>query len=268
MKKILIIEDEKFLSEMYKMKFIEEGFKVETANNGCDGIELAEKINPDLVLLDLVLPGMDGYEILEKLRASPKTKGIKVYILSNLGQTEEINKGFKIGADGYLIKANLTPTQLAQSVNKIFSGQKVGLKKQAVSAKKSVAKAKVIENGKSVLIIEDEVAIVEMYKLRLEKAGFRVELAKNGAWGIKLAKEKDFDIIVMDIVMPAMNGYNAIKALKVDKKTKDVPIIALSNSAQDKDIKKAKQYGAACYLLKAQITPVKLIDEIKKLLKV
>ncbi len=131
-KKIFIIEDEEFLSEMYKTKFEQEGYQAIVADNGLEGIEAAKNEKPDLILLDLLLPKMDGYEVLKKLRADEQTKNIKIYILSNLGQNGEINKGFADGADGYLIKANLTPSQLVRNVEKIFNGERVGMKSRAV----------------------------------------------------------------------------------------------------------------------------------------
>lgn len=128
-KKILLIEDEEDLTDLYKIKFDQEGFQIIIAHDGAEGIKLALKEQPDLILVDLVMPKMDGYQVLEKLRSQAKTKNIKTYVFSNLGQEKEIEKGFKNGANGYLIKSNLTPTELVETVEKIFKGEKVGLKK-------------------------------------------------------------------------------------------------------------------------------------------
>jgi len=267
-KKILIIEDEQYLSDLYKIKFEQEGYEVILARDGEEGLALAQNQQPDLILLDLVLPKMDGYQVLERLKDDKRTKNIKVYILSNLGQTEEINQGFKHGADGYLIKSNLTPSQLVDKIKKIFKGKVVGIKKSSTTSvgRKKTGKEKNKKLGK-VLLVEDEEAIIDMYKLSLTKAGFEVKLARNGAWGLKLASQNDFNVIVMDMVMPAMDGRQALKKLKADVKTKDVPIIVLSNSAQDRDIEQAKKCGAASYLLKSQITPTRLVKEIKKVIE-
>lgn len=127
-KKILIIEDEEYLADMYKIKFESEGYVVVVAIDGETGIKLAQSVKPDLILLDLVLPRMDGFQVLEKLRHDGRTKDIIIYILSNLGQDEEIKKGFEEGANGYLIKANLTPAQLMDYVKRIFAGETVGIK--------------------------------------------------------------------------------------------------------------------------------------------
>ena len=265
MSKILIIEDEKYLLELYKMKFEREGFLVLTAGDGLEGIKIAEKELPDLILLDIVMPGMDGFQVLKKLRGKEKTRHLKIYVFSNLGQPEEIKAGYEYGADGYMVKANLTPGQVVDRISLALSAKRKE-KETANNVKKVLPKSKE-KNGKSVLIIEDEKVIVDMYKMRLEREGYAVEIADNGAWGLKLAKDRKFDIIVMDIMMPAMNGYQMLKEIKKESNNKKTPIIVLSNSAQDEDIKKAKKQGADEYFLKAAITPAKLVKKIKELIK-
>ena len=120
-KKILIVEDEDVLLDVYKMKFLQTNYQIITAMDGLAGLELARKESPDLILLDLILPKMDGYQVINELKKDKKTKKIKIYILSNLVQNKEIEKGFQEGVDGFLIKANLTPTQLLNKVNQIFA---------------------------------------------------------------------------------------------------------------------------------------------------
>jgi len=266
MPKILIVEDELFLSDMYKLKFEHDGYQAIVARDGQEGLDLAKKEKPDLILLDLVMPVLDGFKVLAELKKDPETKDIKVFIFSNLGQVNEIKSGEKAGADGYFIKANMTPGQLMEKIDAVFKNQKKA-KKNKPTRIKSEDDDQVVENKQAkILLIEDEEAIINMYKLRFNKEGFQIEVARNGAWGLKLAKQKKFDIILLDMVMPAMSGYEAIKVLKSDNNTKDVPVIILSNSAQDGDIKKAKKLGAAACLLKSMITPAKLVSEVKKLL--
>lgn len=270
-KKILIIEDEEFLSEMYKIKLASEGYEISVAGNGQDGLVLAKKTKPDLILLDLMMPKMNGFQVLEKLKSEKNTAEIKVFVLSNLSQGEEINKATSMGANGFLVKASLTPTQIAGFVHQIFDNKYgVGsVEQKPVEKKKAESQVKQeAENGRSVLLIEDETVIAEMYEMRLKKAGFAVTLAGNGAWGLKLAKKEKYDIIVMDMTMPAMNGCDMLKHIKKDSLNHEIPVIVLSNSAQDNDIAEAKRCGATDYLLKSQITPVKLIAEIKKVLNI
>ncbi|OGF26873.1 hypothetical protein A2303_02535 [Candidatus Falkowbacteria bacterium RIFOXYB2_FULL_47_14] len=119
-KTILIIEDEKYLSDMYRLKFEHCGFKVMTAGNGQEGLEAARKNKPDLILLDLIMPVMNGYEVLREFRQDAELKDSKVYIWSNLSQASEIKKGLLAGADGYFVKTNMTPGQLAHKVKELL----------------------------------------------------------------------------------------------------------------------------------------------------
>ena len=261
------MEDEQYLSDMYKLKFEQEGYKVTVAPDGPQGLALAEKERPDLVLLDLVLPGLDGFQVLKKLREGEATKKIKVFILSNLGQSDEVKRGMNFGANGYFVKADLTPSQLTQKVNALFAEQKTPAGGKKAERRMEEPRPAAGEKSEKILLIEDEEAIVNMYKLRFENEGYRLTAAKNGAWGIKLARQKKFDLILLDMVMPALGGCEALKILKADPATTDTPIIILSNSAQDKDIERVKKLGAAACLLKSAITPAKLVKEAEKILK-
>jgi len=119
-RKILIIEDEKFLLEMYQGRFEKEGYQVFTAIDGQCGLRLAQKEKPDLIILDILMPGMDGYEVIRKLKEDNQTKEITILVLSNLGQREEVNQGLKLGADDYIIKTDLTPSELVNKVERMF----------------------------------------------------------------------------------------------------------------------------------------------------
>jgi len=117
---ILIIEDDGFLASIYAQKLELEGFQVAFATNGEDGLKLAQKDHPDLVLLDLLMPKMDGFEVLEKLKADPATQGIKVLVLSNLGQKEDVERCLKLGAAGYIIKAHSLPEETVKRIKEIL----------------------------------------------------------------------------------------------------------------------------------------------------
>ncbi len=118
MKKILLVEDDPFLIDIYTTKLREEDFEVVVADDGDKALELVEKEKPDLVLLDIVLPNKDGWEILKEVKT--KNKKIKVIILSNLGQKEEVEKGMRLGAEKYLIKSNFTPSEVVEEIKKLI----------------------------------------------------------------------------------------------------------------------------------------------------
>ena len=119
-KKILIIEDDEFLRQLISKKISSEGYEVSSAVDGTDGIEKVKSVMPDLILLDLLLPTTDGYEVLSKIKADKATSSIPVIILSNLGQQDEINKGMKLGAIDFLVKAQLTPEEIVTKVKTIL----------------------------------------------------------------------------------------------------------------------------------------------------
>jgi len=119
-KTILIIEDDKFLRELIARKLTVEGFDVLEGIDGEEGMKKVKEEKPDLVLLDLILPGIDGFEVLTKMKEDPNLALIPVIILSNLGQKEEIEKGLKLGAIDYLIKAHFTPGEIIEKIKSVL----------------------------------------------------------------------------------------------------------------------------------------------------
>lgn len=120
MKNILLIEDDPFLVEIYTTKLKEAGFQIQTALDGKEGLLKMEKKLPDLLLLDIVLPSLTGWEILREIKKNEKLKNLKIIILSNLGQQEEVEKGINLGAVKYLIKAHYTPSEVVAEIKKIL----------------------------------------------------------------------------------------------------------------------------------------------------
>ncbi len=116
MPKIAIIEDDQAISQMYRIKFESEDFEVETAENGKLGLELAEKMKPDIILLDLMMPEMTGDEMLEKMRKTAWGKDIKVIILTNMGEQEAPPIIKELGVKKFILKADMTPRQVAEMV--------------------------------------------------------------------------------------------------------------------------------------------------------
>ena len=117
MVKILLVEDEKSIRDLYEIKLTKSGFEVITADNGGNGWELAQKELPDLILLDVMMPVMNGFEVLKRLREKTETKDIPVIILSNYGEVDQVTNGFLVGATDYLIKAEHTPADVVQIIN-------------------------------------------------------------------------------------------------------------------------------------------------------
>lgn len=120
-RKIAIIEDDTIIGQMYRIKFEGEGYQAETAENGRLGLELCEKMRPDIILLDLMMPEMSGDEMLEKMRKTAWGKDIKVIILTNVGEQEVPKRVKELGVEAIVLKTNMTPRQVEELVKKQFS---------------------------------------------------------------------------------------------------------------------------------------------------
>lgn len=117
---ILLVEDDAFLAGMYVTKLQLEGFSVELAGDGEQALRLLKEQPPSLVLLDIILPKIGGFEVLKTMKADPKLKSISVILLTNLGQREDVSKGLDLGADDYLIKAHFMPSEVVSKVKKLL----------------------------------------------------------------------------------------------------------------------------------------------------
>jgi len=119
-KQVLLVEDDEFLAELYATKLNLEGFEVSLAADGEKGIRLIKEKKPDLILLDIVLPKMDGFEILKRMKADKETRNIPVILLTNLSQKDEVKKGLDLGANDYLIKAHFMPSEVIKKIKKVL----------------------------------------------------------------------------------------------------------------------------------------------------
>ena len=130
MKKILLVEDDPFLIDIYTTKLKESGFKLEIADNGEEALKKIRERNlrnskkktlwPDVLVLDIVLARIDGWQVLQEIKKDEKLKDLKIIVFTNLGQKEEVEKGLRLGATKYLIKAHYTPSELVEEIEKII----------------------------------------------------------------------------------------------------------------------------------------------------
>lgn len=118
--KILVVEDDKFLQKMLLMKFGAAGFDVRGAFDGAEAIHEALADPPDLILLDLILPKVNGFEVLSEVKASPKTRNVTVIVLSNLGQEEDIRRAKDLGAAEFMVKSNLSIHDVVEQVMQAY----------------------------------------------------------------------------------------------------------------------------------------------------
>ena len=115
-KSILLVEDDEFLAELYATKLQLEGFEVALAVDGEKGLQMTKDLKPDLILLNIILPKMDGFEVLAAVKKDPALKSIPIILLTNLSQKDEVKKGLDLGAIDYLIKAHFMPSEVVKKI--------------------------------------------------------------------------------------------------------------------------------------------------------
>ncbi|HRY82881.1 MAG TPA: response regulator [Candidatus Moranbacteria bacterium] len=267
MPKIIIVEDDPMISEIYQKKFSESGYEVLAADCGEKALELDRTEKADIMLLDLIMPKMDGFEVIKNIRESNCNPGMKIFVFSNLSQKEDQDKAMKLGADGFIIKANYAPSDLVKEISRRMNQDREMEKNEASHNGDSQLSAEKEKNGKKkILLIEDEEIFLEMFGEKLRQDGYVVETANNGAWGLKEALSKDFNLFIIDMMMPAMTGDEIIEKLKLEEKTKDIPIIILSASVEDHVEEKVKKLGANEFFIKTKIIPSELSKKVGELL--
>lgn len=119
-KYIFIIDDDPFITDMYLLKFKEDNFRIDVCRDGQEALKKIHLDCPDIVLLDIVMPVVDGFEILKEIKGDSALVKVKVVLLTNLGQKEDVERGMELGADGYIIKAHFTPSEVVAKVKEIL----------------------------------------------------------------------------------------------------------------------------------------------------
>ncbi|MFA6588033.1 MAG: response regulator [Patescibacteria group bacterium] len=117
---VVLIEDDQMIREMYQAKFTKAGYEIHDAADGAAGLELVKKIKPDIILLDIIMPKMDGFQVLKQLRENPDFQKTPIVMLTNLGQEEDVKKGQELGSTDYFIKTNFTPSAIVDKVKSLL----------------------------------------------------------------------------------------------------------------------------------------------------
>lgn len=268
-KKILIIEDEKPLLMAIKSKLEIEGYDVVFAGDGEKGEKLVKSEKPDLLLLDILLPKKDGFEILESLKKA-KIK-LPIIIISNSGQPVEIDRAKKLGVRDYLIKADFSPAEVIEKVRQVVAPgsnkKKKAIEEEELLEKKTGSAVPPTPDGAPhVLVIEDDEFLREVMCQKLAKEGFNVSAAIDAVGALEIIKEKPPQLILLDLILPGMDGFDFLGQLKKENTTKNIPVIVLSNLGQKEDIGKAMSSGAVDYLIKANFTPAEIVQKIRNIL--
>ncbi len=264
---ILIIEDEVILAEEMRRTLEKNGYRVELGIDGAAGLSLMRDLKPNLVLLDVLLPIKNGFEVMEEILKDPALASIPIIMISNSGQPIELGRARELGVKDFIIKAHFEPRQVLEKVEKFLPRPKI--KKSPGAVKPSLPASSGPQNSESgvkILVIEDDQLFVEILCRRIIKAGLAVEFALDGARGLEIARSKKISLILLDLILPGMDGFEILKRLKQDPATSAIPVIILSNLGQQSEIQKGRDLGAVDYLVKAHYTPGEVVEKINSTL--
>ncbi|MEK7631257.1 MAG: response regulator [Patescibacteria group bacterium] len=263
---IAIIEDETILRDVLVSKFTSEGFTVRSAADGAAGLELLRTQQHDVVLLDIVMPVLNGYDVLTALRAENKPLP-PIIIISNSGQGVEIDKAASLGARDYIIKAKITPEEVVTKVRQVLrlpEAPAAPTPTPSAAVNPSVVDA----NGVRILLVEDDQFLRELMTTKLKREGFDVHVAVDGREGLLKIQTVKPDIVLLDVILPGLDGFNVLQQVRAsgDNVVSQVPIVLLSNLGQDSDVQKGKSLGANDYLIKSNLTIDEIIKKIHRFL--
>ena len=278
-KRIVLIEDEDTLSYLIQRKLEKAGYEVKVAKDGQTGLDYVRTTQPDLVLLDMMLPVINGFGILEALAQDKLLPTLPVIIISNSGQDVEVERAVNLGIRDYLIKVDLTPDEVIKKVDEFFSRdhkEETDTKEVDRGDKKEIplekpAHAASLEPRDSsrpaILIVEDDMILVELLERKFQGAHYQVFKAYHVDEARKILKENHVDLILLDIVLPDTDGFTYLAELKTDPTLRNIPVVIISNLGQREEVERGIKAGAVDYLIKANVLPAEIVKKVGEILK-
>jgi DNA-binding response OmpR family regulator len=244
---ILIIDDDETFLKMVRPTIVAQGYAVLTATTGEEGLQMARKHKPDLIILDVILPKLKGREVCKKLKMDPSTSFIPIAFVTSKHSQDDVQAEMEIGAVTHLNKP-LSPRILVSTIRDILEG-----------------KEHATNEWRSILLIDDDESILLTSRHILLSHGFSVLTATAGEEGIRLAKQYKPDLILLDVILPGLKGRDVCKQLKLDPLTQNIPVVFLTAKHSTDDIHAEMEAGAVAHLPKP-ITPEILISTVKNIL--
>ncbi|NTW13590.1 MAG: response regulator [Candidatus Moranbacteria bacterium] len=266
MPKILFVEDDLFIAEIYKKKFETSGLDALNVTTGKAVLKAVKENSFDLILLDLVIPEMSGKEVLKELRTNPEyDQDLRIVVFSNLSSNEDREECLKLGADGFISKTEFSPSEVVEEIKRFLRQFEERKRNKGI---RDADSAETAQQGRGkILFIEDEEVFIEMFGRRLREEGYDVTFEKNGSAGLSAATETLFDLIISDIMMPGIDGQEIVSRLHGIEDRKDVPIFLLSASVDEDRIREiAEEPGIDRIYLKTEITPSELARAVSEFL--
>ena len=237
-KRVLIVEDKPHARTLLHTYLTEAGYVTEIAVNGVDALEKAKLWKPDVITLDILIPVKDGWQVLRELKEHPLCKDIPVIIVS---MVDERNVGFGLGAVEYFVK----PVQ----------------KEELIAAIKKVERSAAQRSAK-ILVIDDDKSVTDLVQVILESEGCTVVKAHNGKEGLMLAEREKPDLIILDLVMPELSGFNVAYQLKHNPATYTIPVMIMTSMEIDDETREQLEGFVVSLMKKSGFTKRDLLNEI------
>lgn len=239
---ILVVDDSNSVRYALQKNLTEAGFKVSLAVDGQDGLTKAMDGDFDLVISDIDMPTMDGFELCERLKGEYKTSHIPIIILSTRDSDEHVEQGFRVGADAYLAKGG----DIQENIERI----------------KDILSAKNFLTGSRILIVDDSSSIRLFLKSGLAKEGFIVETAANGREAMDMLPDFNPSLIITDLMMPEMDGAELCRAIKTNEAYAAIPVIIISTISDKPVMRRLMREGASTFLVKPfTVTQLSIVIE-------
>jgi len=258
-KHILIVEDEDALLNVLSAKLKREGYEVSEAHDGEEAIASMRKKLPDVVLLDIVMPKMNGFDVLETMQSEQALSRVPVIVISNSGQPVEIERAKSLGAVDYLVKAQFDPDEVIEKVRKYLSTRSAPETNAAQNTQTGA--------GGTIVVVEDDKFLRDLLVQKLKKEGLTVSEAIDGDEGLRKIQEEKPVLVLLDLILPGLDGFEVLKRMKESSQTAKIPVIILSNLGQKEDVERGLKLGAQDFLIKAHFTPGEIITKVKNLMQ-
>lgn len=263
---IILAEDDVFLADVIKRKLELYSATVLTYTNGTECLEAIKFMHPQLVLLDIQLPGLNGYEILQNLYQSKITPDLPVIVISNSGQAVEIEKILQLGIRDYIVKANFEPEEV---LVKIFEALNLKFEKTDETIALTIDELQSISTMSDelvrVLVVEDDPLLRNMLSVKLSKSHCPYMFSNDGLQALELVEQFEPQVIVLDLMIPGKDGFTVLAELKADARFKAIPVVVFSNKSGDDEKAKALELGAHSFRMKALTDLNELVTELRKL---
>lgn len=227
---ILIVDDSQMMRNIIKGFLAEFDCSTMEASDGKMGLEMARNNHFDLIITDVEMPHKNGIQLCQELKGHHSTRGIPILIISSFDSEDDINKGFQSGASAYLSKDEIT-RQLYTTVKTILSKSS-------------------FNTSKRIMIVDDSAMIRHMVATELSKSGYQILTAKNGSDALDKIESSIPDLILSDIDMPIMNGFEFCEAVQKDNRFKTIPFVVMSANSDRGHMQRMLKRGAQAYLVK------------------